>query len=172
MSQLLEPVILAVDADPAALALIATLLEGNGCRVFTSRDITEAIAIAKENIIDLLICDMQVHSHSGLEIVGEIRKLPLRDDVPCLYTSAVQTPDVIHRRHQSGSAFHLKKPFDHEVFIEIVERALWMPHLVQSHIQAIHNEEELAQPHFPIGSVGLPVDSKPIIPASSHTHPR
>ncbi len=159
MNQLLEPVILAIDSDEVALALVKTLLESHGMIVFTAQDIGAAVEIARENIIDLIICDMQVHDKSGLEIAAAIRTLPQRHDVPSLFMSAVQTPDIIHRRHQNSSAFHIKKPFEKTIFVELVDRALWMPHLVDSHIQAFHDREELAQPHFPLGVPIIPTRS-------------
>ena len=58
--------------------------------------------------------------------------MPGNEDVPVLYVSNSQAPDIIRRSHDAGGAYYLRKPFDPEVLIELVGKALWMPHLVQS----------------------------------------
>ena len=53
-----------------------------------------------------------------------------------------QTVDVIRRKYDFGGAYLVKKPLDGKLLIDLVERALWMPALVKTHI---------ARPHFKIG---------------------
>jgi hypothetical protein len=55
-----------------------------------------------------------------------------------MYSSTGQAPGVIRRKDEFGGAYYVKKPFDPMVLIELVERALWMPHLVQTHIRRPH----------------------------------
>ncbi len=56
-------------------------------------------------------------------------------DVPLMFISSSQRPDIIRRTHEAGGAYYLRKPFDPEVLIELVNKALWMPHLVKTRIE-------------------------------------
>ena len=82
-----------------------------------------------------------------MELVGELHRLPERSDVPALFLSGAQLPDVILRSHRHGSSYHLRKPTDTRLLLDLVEKALWMPHLVKSHIN---------RPHIPISAFANP----------------
>ena len=60
-----------------------------------------------------------------------------------MFISSSQLPDIIRRSHDAGGAYYLRKPLDPEVLIDLVSKALWLPHLVQSRL-AMH--EPAAQP--------------------------
>jgi DNA-binding NarL/FixJ family response regulator len=57
-----------------------------------------------------------------------------------MFISSAQSPDIVRRSHEAGAAYYLRKPFDPEVMIELVNKALWMPHLVQSRVSALPTE--------------------------------
>jgi DNA-binding response OmpR family regulator len=73
---------------------------------------------------------------SGVELCRAIQRESNMLDVPLMFMSATQTPDIIRRAHDMGGAYYIRKPFDQDVLCELVERALWMPHLVNSRLQA------------------------------------
>ena len=139
MTQLAKPVVLVI--DPCGLDLTATsaLLHDNGYDVHCAQDRSAALKAATELPIDLVICDVQLDCESEDKLADEIRQLPERGDVPVMFSSSNQIPDVIRRTDQFGSSYHLRKPFAAEVLLELVDKALWMPHLVNNHIH---------QPHF------------------------
>jgi CheY-like chemotaxis protein len=82
-----------------------------------------------------------------MSLVGQLHQLPERADVPVMYLSSAQLPDVILRTHRHGSSYHLRKPFDSGLLLDLVEKALWMPHLVKSHIN---------RPHIPLSAFANP----------------
>jgi len=52
--------------------------------------------------------------------------------VPVMFLSGAQIPDIIRRSHAAGGTYYLRKPFDPEVLLELIQKALWMPHLAGS----------------------------------------
>ena len=90
---------------------------------------------------------MNVDRESGLDLCRELRLENNNSDVPVLFVSRNQAPDIIRRTHDAGGAYYLRKPFDPDVLIELVGTALWMPHLVQTRMQRI----EPARPARPSG---------------------
>ncbi len=138
-------VILVIDEDALALTGVAATLDMAGYECHCARDAEAAFKAARALNLDLVICDVKVQEGSGLELCKKLRQEPGNDDVPVLYVSSSQAPDIIRRSHEAGGAYYLRKPFDPDVLIELVGKALWMPHLVQSRISR-HEPASLPRP--------------------------
>jgi DNA-binding response OmpR family regulator len=130
-----KPTILVVDPDPLTLTAIAAALHLSGYESHCARDSEAALKASTDEPLDLIICDTNLEGESGLDVCREIRLLPGREDVPVMFLSSSQAPDIVHRAHEAGGAYYLRKPFDPNVLLELVEKALWMPHLVESNIK-------------------------------------
>ena len=126
--------ILLIDADPLAQRAAAEVLKEAGHSVFQARDRASALRIASATALDLVICDVHLGPENGLEACRELRRLPGMQDVPVMFISGTQLPDIIRRSHDAGGAYYLRKPLDPEVLIDLVSKALWLPHLVQARL--------------------------------------
>ena len=134
------PTILVADKDTAALSQTIRILDCTKFNTFSANCHASALSAAARLDLDLVICDLKLWvGIPGRDLVADIHRLPNCSDVPVIFTSAGQEADVIRRKHDFGGAYHIKKPFDAPVFLELVERALWMPHLVNTHV---------CKPHF------------------------
>jgi hypothetical protein len=51
-----------------------------------------------------------------------------------MFLSRTQVPDIIRRSQEAGGAYFLRKPFDPQVLLELVDKALWMPRLVVGNV--------------------------------------
>ena len=130
-----KPQILVVDPDPLTLTAVAAALHLSGYESHCARDSEAALKAALDEQLDLIICDTNLEGESGLELCREIRLMDGNQEVPFMFVSSSQAPDIIHRAHEAGGAYYLRKPFDPEVLLELVEKALWMPHLVESNLK-------------------------------------
>lgn len=153
MKGLSNPVILVIDSDALTMTATAATLHTRNFEVHCARDREAAIKAGRSLSLDLIISDVNLRGVDGVALVEELRELPDCCDVPVMFISATQLPDVISRSHKHGSSFHLRKPFDPKVMLDLVEKALWMPHLVKSHIN---------RPHIPMGTF-----ANPALPISS-----
>ncbi len=139
MSAFNKPIILVADTDPTALAQTIRILGSSDYHVFSAVCHSSAMSAAMKLELDLVICDLSLWVGTpGQDLIADIHALPEREDVPVIFTSRGQGPNVIRRQHDFGGAYHLKKPLDTMVLTELVEKALWMPHLVKSHINRPH----------------------------------
>jgi CheY-like chemotaxis protein len=130
--------ILLVDDEELALASATEALDSAGHIVYQARDRMAALKIARAEALDLVICDVSVGGDSGLELSRELRRLPGMQDVPVMFISRTQLPDIVRRSHEAGAAYYLRKPLDPEVLTDLVGKALWLPHLVQTRL-AMHD---------------------------------
>jgi CheY-like chemotaxis protein len=141
-------IILVVDNDPILLMGTAAVLHSVGYECHCARDAEAALKAARTLPLDLIICDVQLGSQQrGLELCKTIRRMPGCIDVPMMFVSSHQLPDIVRRTHEAGAAYYLRKPFDPDVLIELVSKALWMPHLVHSKLKTRDNTRvDLASP--------------------------
>jgi CheY-like chemotaxis protein len=130
-----QAVILVIDKDPIMLTGTAAVLHTAGYECHCARDSQAALKAARTLALDLIICDVSLGNESGLELCKNIRTMPGCMDVPVMFVSSTQLPDIVRRSHEAGGAYYLRKPFDPEVLIELVSKALWMPHLVQGKLK-------------------------------------
>ena len=139
-------VLLIIESDPVEMTGIAAVLDQSGYECHCARDGEAARKAVKSIDPDLIICDLLVDGGLGLELCRELKREPGVEDVPLMFLSGTQTPDIIRRVHDAGGAYYLRKPFDPYVLIELVDKALWMPHLVSNHLEHRHEPAPLAGP--------------------------
>jgi len=128
-----QPSVLVIDDELKVLNEVSAIMQGAGyaCRGTTSAE--EAVQMARANPPDLIISDINLNGHSGLALCERIKEDPGLHAVPVMFLSGAQIPDIIRRSHAAGGTYYLRKPFDPEVLLELVDKALWMPHLVSGH---------------------------------------
>ncbi len=150
----IQPAILVVDRDPIATANIETLLRTKDHCVEVTHDCNAAIKAVTRDSFDLVIADVRLAADTGVSLANLIHAVPEASDIPFLYTSQCQGADVISRPGRNRNEFVIRKPFDHAAFLELVEYAMWMPHLIRSHILRIHQQQGLGQPHIETAITG------------------
>jgi CheY-like chemotaxis protein len=126
--------ILVIDRDPVAVESVQSTLMDAGHVVHQAENRETALRIARSQALDLVICDVHLGSDSGLDLWRELRSLPGMQDLPVMFVSSTQLPDIVRRSHHAGGAYYLRKPLDGEVLIDLVSKALWLPHLVRTRV--------------------------------------
>jgi putative two-component system response regulator len=131
MSSQEQPLILVVDDEVSVLNEVADVLRRAGYNCQCCSTAETAIEFARVNPLDLIISDINLDGHSGLEMCERIKEDQGLKDVPVMFLSGAQIPDIIRRSHAVGGTYYLRKPFDPEVLVELIDKALWMPHLAE-----------------------------------------
>jgi two-component system, OmpR family, phosphate regulon response regulator PhoB len=122
-----RPLVLVVDGEQEVLDKMTAALgeAGFGCRCCTTREAAEAAARSVPP--DLIVCDLNLSGESGLETCQRIKEYPGLEDVPLMFLSGAQLPDVISRSHTAGGCYCLRKPFAPKVLVELIDQALAAP---------------------------------------------
>jgi DNA-binding response OmpR family regulator len=114
--------ILAIDDEVEILARIAAILEAAGHACLCAADVRTAHETAARTRPDLIIANVNIEGHSGIALCQQIKDEASLPDVPAMYLSASQVPDVIRRASAIGGAYYLRKPFDERVLLQLVDR--------------------------------------------------
>ena len=126
--------ILLVDDDRQLVAELTELLGAAGYACRSANDAESALANLGEQTPDLLIVDIDLGGESGLALCGRVRREAGLADLPVIVLSGAELPNIVMRAKSAGGTYYLRKPHDADVLLELVEKALWMPHVVKSHL--------------------------------------
>jgi len=162
--------ILVVDQDESSLAEIQASLETRQITAFCALNPQQALDVAAEHSLDLVICDFQARTETGIHLRTLIQSVPRNTNFPFLFTSASQKSDVISRKLGDRNVFFIRKPCERESLLTLVEFAMWTPQLIRTHIRSTHMRQGLNPPHatsqparFPAGSTSAFASTMPSI---------
>ncbi len=112
--------ILIVDDDPNIIDYITTLFEDKGYATFSARDVKEGLAVAKEEIPDLITLDLEMPEEWGPRFYRKMSQEKSLKNIPVIVISGLSGGD-----HAIGKAVaYLSKPFDREELLKIVKETL------------------------------------------------
>jgi len=122
-----DSLILVVDSDSKTVDEVATVLAKAdfSCRCCTT--VEEAVAAAESCSPELIVSGASLQGQSGLEACERIRREGSLRDVPVMFLCGGQVPDIIRRNDALGSTYYLRKPFDPDVLVELIDTALGGP---------------------------------------------
>ncbi len=103
-----------------------------------------ALATARSDAFDLIISDINLGTASGLELCQRIHELENANETPVIFLSGAQIPDIIRRSRSAGGTYYVRKPFDPEVMVELIDKAMWFPALTHSHVRKTSEQLEAA----------------------------
>jgi CheY-like chemotaxis protein len=105
--------VLVVDDDPDMLALLEAALRPEGVRVWTARDGESALRLARKERPTLIVLDLSLPGHSGLEVCQRLRDEPDPSicDIPILILTGtkLEEKDVVEA-FVAGATDYLTKP--------------------------------------------------------------
>ncbi|MFN2520272.1 MAG: adenylate/guanylate cyclase domain-containing protein [Candidatus Limnocylindria bacterium] len=103
---------LAVDDEPANLALLRKLLGHQGYDVVEASDGLSALAAIEREEPDVVCLDVMMPGMDGIEVCRRLRSQPARAGLPILLLTALDRPEDKARGLEAGANDFLSKPFD------------------------------------------------------------
>jgi CheY-like chemotaxis protein len=119
-----QPLILLIDEEPEALQELAPILSAAGYLTQCCLSAEQALAAAKIASPDLIISNVVVHEQGGMEICEQIKSETGQTELVVMFLSSNQIPDIIRRRGPLGGSYYLRKPFDSEILLDLLEKSL------------------------------------------------
>ena len=114
--------ILIVDDELSMREFLSIFLENEGHRTFDTARATEAIEIARNEEIDLVITDIRMPEMNGLALLEAIRKF--KSSLPFIMITAYASPDDAVTAMKGGAFDYITKPFKVEEIKDIIVSAL------------------------------------------------
>jgi len=106
-----KPVILLVEDEAALVSVLRYNLEREGFEVVEARDGEEALLVAEERPIDLVLLDWMLPNVSGIEVCRRLRRRPNTRNVPIVMLTARGEEADRVRGLETGADDYVPKPF-------------------------------------------------------------
>jgi len=118
------PTILLAEDNPANIDTLSCYLESRNFRVLVAKNGREAIALAQEQIPDLILMDIQMPEVDGLEAIRTLRANADLPAIPIIALTALAMPGDRERCLEAGANDYLTKPIRLKVLVETIQQFL------------------------------------------------
>jgi signal transduction histidine kinase len=130
-----ETKILYVEDDPSSEILVRRVLESEGFQVVTTSDGLSAIEVAKRELPDMILMDINISGLDGYEVTTRLRTIDDLEKVPIVAVTAATLQGDRERALIAGCTGYISKPIDVDKF----------PSQVRSFLQGTREEIESAE---------------------------
>jgi two-component system sensor histidine kinase BarA len=130
--------VMAVDDNPANLKLIGALLAEQVEKTLLCESGEEAIVLARDNVLDMILMDIQMPNIDGIRASEMIRQMPHHNSTPIVAVTAHAVSGEREHLLQAGMDDYLAKPIDEAMLTRVLSR-----------YHTIELEPEPAQPRSP-----------------------
>ena len=104
--------ILVIDDDKSILELVKINLEIQGHTILTAEDALTGIAVAQQEVPDLIILDLMLPEIDGFTACQRLKQIDTTKDIPILMLSALSRTDEKVSGFNAGADDYLTKPFE------------------------------------------------------------
>lgn len=108
------PTILVVDDDRILTTMFARLLAGIG-RVITANSGAAGLSLARAELPDLILLDVQMPGQDGFDTIAELKTDPTVRHIPVIFITADTLPEIESHCLEAGAADYIAKPVNPRV---------------------------------------------------------
>ena len=116
--------LLAVDDQKVMRELILGVLNPEGHEVILAEDGVEALEIAREQTVDMVLTDINMPNMNGISLVSKLRRLEGYQDIPIIMLTTESSDFKKDKAKRMGADGWLQKPFDPKRLIKAVSTCL------------------------------------------------
>jgi two-component system chemotaxis response regulator CheY len=116
--------ILAVDDSGSLRQMVVFSLNAAGYKVVEAVNGQDALNIAKQQVVDLVLTDQNMPVMDGLTLIRSLRGLSNYQKVPILMLTTESSDEMKSQGRAAGANGWLVKPFDPKKLIEIVHKVI------------------------------------------------
>ena len=116
--------ILIVEDNELNMKLFHDLLEAHNYQTLQTRDGSDALALAREHMPDLILMDIQLPGVSGLEVTRQIKADDELKKIPVVAVTAFAMKGDEEKIREGGCEAYIAKPISVDNFISTIQRIL------------------------------------------------
>src|ERR1035437_2343294 len=115
--------ILICEDNQLAMNTLSFILEKEGFKSDTAEDGKKAITLLQQTVFDLILMDIHLPFHSGLELIKYLRS-DLKMNTPVLVLTAFSDPQMQSQAGELGISGYIVKPFNPSDLIQQIRSIL------------------------------------------------
>ena len=116
--------ILIVDDDRDQADVLAYRLDQQGFETITAVTGGRGLSLAHELEPQLILLDIRLPDADGLNMCQQLSDDPATCEIPVIILSGMERPDVIRCSRAAGCQYYVRKPYDPNALLLLVQQAL------------------------------------------------
>ena len=116
--------ILVVDDEKDFVKMLQIRLEANGYEVIAAFDGIQGVSFAKRKNPDLILLDVMMPAGGGYLVCERLKMSSNTWSIPVIFLTAKSRPEDEAKAYSAGAKFFLTKPYEPEVLLDTIKRAL------------------------------------------------
>lgn len=117
-----SPIVFVLDDDPSVRRALSRLIRASGLSVQSFATADDFLARPRRKGAQCLVLDLRLTDMSGIELQSRLAKS--HQDLPIVFISGYGTEEVRAHALRAGAVDFLNKPFDEDVLMKAIRRAL------------------------------------------------
>jgi len=126
------PALLVVDSDPVGRQIFRGVLKAAHYRILEAADSAEAVAVLRDTPVDLVITDLVLRDHSGLDLCRKLKSDKATRLIPILVVTSVHAIESEIAGLESGADEFLVKPVSPMALRTRIRAMLRTKHVIDS----------------------------------------
>lgn len=122
--------VLVIDPDALMLTAIGGVLDMQGYKAVLARTEQVAAQALQSQAVDLIILSID-QLEPGCQFAARLRASEATQEIPIIFIVPALESAWIARLQQHGGVYCVARSVDPHDLIDLVEKALWMPHVAQ-----------------------------------------
>lgn len=116
--------ILIIDDSPTETKVLSGILTSKGHQVLTANNGADGVALAKQELPDLVLMDVVMPGLNGFQATRQLTKAPETMNIPVIMvTTKDQETDKVWGKRQGASGY-IVKPVDEKNLLSVIDTAL------------------------------------------------
>jgi DNA-binding response OmpR family regulator len=116
--------ILVVDDEADQVEALSYRLRKLGYDAATASSGEQALESATSVVPDLILLDLGLPDLNGFDVCQQLGDNATTCGVPVIILSGMETDDVVRRARSAGCAYYLRKPYDPNVLLTLIQNTL------------------------------------------------
>ena len=155
--------ILIIEDNKASMDLLVLLLKSYGHVALQASDGEQGLALAREAVPDLILCDIHIPKMDGHELLRHAKDEPALRHIPVIAVTALAMAGDCEKLLSEGFDGYLSKPIEPETFIGQIEQFLPADKCSSGYTRSAESREILDVPSTQAtGARILVVDDNPV----------
>lgn len=116
--------ILIIEDDEELASVLSTRLTSQGYDVVSAATGARGLARARTERPDLVLLDLKLPDVDGFAVCQELADSPETCGIPVIVLSGMERPDIVRRSRAAGCRYFVRKPYDPNALLTLMERAI------------------------------------------------
>jgi two-component system cell cycle response regulator len=116
--------VLIIEDDASQREVLSLRLSSQGFRTIQAASAMEGLRLAEQRRPHLVLLDIRLPDIDGFRVCRHLDENPATSHIPVIMLSGMERPDIIRRARSAGCHYFVRKPYDPNALLCLVEQAM------------------------------------------------